>query len=283
MSITSLRPERPNFFLETPPITSEDLTDIEISPQDAEVLDEFEECWRTYWTKRPDALIAGMKGNRIESIEDELEALRTSRHNVEAELQRQLDFFDSSRKQLEAEFKKEEEIASEEQKRIVNEMLDKIENVKTVSRNFEANAPWDFFLETLEEAVAQSDVKPLPGDGVSVAAASRTSNVLKPSAKAMFLNNANEENCAPDARSSNFLLRAYRIDHALLNSQVRTLQREVEKVEMKTSTLDFVGKFLTEHNIWSLMTNRGGNAGTVAGNSPSVFRGAGSTVTNTAE
>ncbi|MFN7263253.1 MAG: hypothetical protein ACK5TW_00075 [Cyanobacteriota bacterium] len=78
------------------------------------------------------------------------------------------------------------------------------------------------------------------------------SNVMKPSAKAMFLNNVLLESDAM-IKSRDFLLRAYRIDNALLHAQVKVLQRDVERMEQLTDTTEMVGKFLTEQNIWGLL------------------------------
>jgi len=75
---------------------------------------------------------------------------------------------------------------------------------------------------------------------------------MKPSAKAMFLNNVLLESDAM-IKSRDFLLLAYRIDNALLHAQVKVLQRDVERMEQLTDTTEMVGKFLTEQNIWGLL------------------------------
>jgi hypothetical protein len=109
--------------------------------------------------------------------------------------------------------------------------------------------PWEHFLDTLDQAVVHNDTKSL-ADG---------KKSMKPSARAMFLVNARNE----DERSRDFMLRAYRIDHALLSAQVKMSQREVESYEKTTESLEVLGKFLTEHNIWGLFTKSA--ASTMAG------------------
>jgi hypothetical protein len=78
--------------------------------------------------------------------------------------------------------------------------------------------------------------------------------------------------------SKDVTLRAYRIDHALLNAQVKLLQREAERYDKTTESIEFLGRFLTEQNIWGLLTKSSATSTVAAGST--ATQGA-STIRNT--
>jgi hypothetical protein len=77
-------------------------------------------------------------------------------------------------------------------------------------------------------------------------ASSNGKRTVKPSARAMAL-------VDPSGNPGDMQLRAYRVDHALLTAQVKMLHKEIECCEKKTGH-EIVGKFLTENNIWTLLS-----------------------------
>jgi hypothetical protein len=235
-------------LLEIPRITCNEL-DIDLSEKDVDTIDEFEDAWYEFLSNDPDMLPLSQRGKRGLQIERQIEELQASKQNAEAELKRQLDFFSSSKEQLETNFKKAMAGAAMDQQKIHTQLNKQIDNVAVADHNAMLTIPWDHFLDTLDHAVVHTDTKSL-ADG---------KKTMKPSARAMFLVNAHNE----DERSRDFLLRAYRIDHALLNAQVKMSQREVERYEKTTESLEVLGKFLTEHNIWGLLTKSA--ASTMAG------------------
>lgn len=258
-------PSKTAFLLETPPLTYDDFDpkDIKLNRDQVETIEEFEVLWTEFLEDHPNILPAGKKGDRIESLERKILALQTSKQNVAAELQRQLDFFENSKEQLELNFERLKAQAQKEQEQVLEEMASRLDAVGTAARNLQANGDWELFFEALDDAVEQSDVKTLPGDGlatllgISAPSSPRSkasSSAIKPSARAMFLNNSNAESDI-HLRSRDFLLRAFRIDNGLLHAQVKMLQRDVERVQQGTKTVDMVGKFLTEHNIWGLLSS----------------------------
>jgi hypothetical protein len=101
------------------------------------------------------------------------------------------------------------------------------------------------------------------------------SKSMKPSARAMAL--VNQEGADDNAvNSKHVTMQAYRIDSALLNAQVKVLQREMERYDKTTESIEFLGKFLTEQNIWGLLTKSNAtstvSAGTTATHAASTSR-----------
>lgn len=270
-TISMSRPSGTDLILDAPQLQSDDFEGcgMTLNENDIQMINEFEALWKDYLQANPNILHAGKKGMRIETLENRVIAMQTAKRNVHAELQRQLDFFDHSKEQLETNFLQEKERSEKQLEKMLAEMEPKLDAIGTSMRHLEANGEWELFMQVLNEAVEQSEVQPLPGDGLSTVfgipshVSSRAkSNVMKPSAKAMFLNNVTGSDVHMHSRD--FLLRAYRIDHELLQAQVRVLQRDVERMERNAETMELVGNFLTEHNIWGLLaTNSNSSSNTV--------------------
>jgi hypothetical protein len=76
---------------------------------------------------------------------------------------------------------------------------------------------------------------------------------------------------AMKGKSSVLLLHAFKIDNALLKAEVKAMQQEVDRLERTTKSQQVLGKFLTEHNIWGLMTKNSGTT-TVGGTTVGSYR-----------
>jgi hypothetical protein len=268
-TLLSHPPSSTAFLWDAPPLTYDDFdpNEIDLRREEMKIIDEFEQLWKDYLKDHPEGLPTGKKGARIESLETKLLALQRSKQNVEAELQRQLEFFDNSKAQLEGNFDRLKLDAQKEQEQMVAGMERRVDAIGTSARHSEANGDWGLFFEALGNAIEQSDVKTLPGDGLSTvfgkigqSPRAKTSSAMKPSAKAMFLNNAAAESDSL-MKSRDFLFGAFRIDNTLLHAQVKMLQRDIERVEQGTKTTEFVGKFMTEHNIFGLLSSSGSQSG----------------------
>ncbi len=245
-----------------PPLGYDDFADsgLELEAPDIQIINEFEELWKEYLQANPNILPTGMKGKRIASLEVKIQGLQVAKQNVQTELQHQLEFFAQSKDQMKDNFEREKEQSERVYEQMIEDMQTKLDAIRTSTRNLEANGDWELFMDALNDAVEQSEVLPLPGDGLSTVLGvashlpSRAKgNVMKPSAKAMFLNNVVADSDV-HVNSRDFLLRAYRIDHVLLQAQVKVLQRDVERMEHNAETMELVGKFLTEQNIWGLFS-----------------------------
>ena len=253
----------PILLWKAPPLVQDDFvgSSMKLQTKDVQMIEEFETLWQNFLETNPNLLPLGKKGKRLASIEDKVQSMKNAKQIVEAELQKQLDFFDQSQKEVKANYKREKVQLENQLDQAIDELQPKLDGIGIASKNLESNGEWELFLNALHNAVEQSDVKTLPGDGLATVlgassqmASSRTSKskVMKPSPKAMFLNNALVESDAL-VNSKEFLSRAYAIDNALLNAQVKVLQRDLERMERLTETTELVGKFLTEQNIWGLL------------------------------
>jgi hypothetical protein len=274
MSELAPKPFSDDILRDAPPLGYDDFEGIALRATEVEMIDEFEKLWDEYLEANPHTIPTGRKGRRIQSLQEKVEVLQLSKQKVQSELERQLDFFETAKDQLEENFLQAKAKALKEQVKVIEEVENKLEGVGSAWRNREANGPWDLFFDALEDAVEQSDVQQLPGDGISTVMGltsqslpSTKSNVMKPSPHAMFLNNAADESDAP-VKSRDFLLRAYRIDNALLRAHVKVLQRDLEKEECTIEANQLIGKLFMEHNIFGIMSSsnqsRTGN-GTVSG------------------
>jgi hypothetical protein len=54
-------------------------------------------------------------------------------------------------------------------------------------------------------------------------------------------------------KSSLLLKKAYAIDDALLEAEVITKQKQIQRLEKTIDSQKTLSKFLTEHNIWSML------------------------------
>lgn len=255
-------------FEKVPPVTVEDLeeTKLELDEDEKAALEEFENLWKEFISETQIELPLGKKGESIQNIEKSIIETKTSQGKVHAELQKQSNFFESSRIGIEARYREQIDHATDIQKKELEVLAETLEKLTVSSHNFDTNCPWELFFDCLEEAVDQSGVRQLPGDGVSVLAPS--SHAMRPSARAMFLNHAFDENTSPDVSSRDYMLRAYKIDQALLTTEVQALRREIEHHEAANKALDFIGKTLTENNVWGILAREGvGGGQSMAGRS----------------
>lgn len=101
---------------------------------------EFEELWQNFLRENPDVFPTGKKGAHIESLEGKLQALQTSKESVQAELQRQLDFFEKSKGQLESNFERTKADAQKQQEKAVIDKERQLESIRSSTRQLEENA-----------------------------------------------------------------------------------------------------------------------------------------------
>ncbi len=227
----------------TPSDLEGDLTDADVT-----LVKEFEEAWSKFLRKRPQ-LFSSQKEIKVSSLTKQLENLQKSKDAVESEMQAQIEFFSKARQNLEQMFDKEFADARSEERAARENLQKQLDFVAISNRLTSQTIPWEHFLETLDAVgkdVAAVDhaneLSPSPSIGAKT---------IKPSPRAMAL----VDTTVGDAQD--IQLRAYRIDHALLKAQAHMLQREVERYEKTTPSLEAVGKLLTELNVWSILTKSG--------------------------
>lgn len=241
-------------LLEVPRTTYNDL-DAALTEKDLEMIYQFEEGWYEFLSYNPDILPPSRKGRHCKQLERQIEKLQESKRNVEAELKRQLNFFSSSKDQLETNFRKTMAEAAMDQQKMHQRINEQIDNVAVADHNNTMTIPWEHFFDSLDQAVIRSDTQTLPvplGD-----------KAMKPSARAMFLVNAANDKTGHQERYRDLMRRAYETDNALLSAQVKMATREVDSQQKATESLEVLGKFFTEHNIWGLLNKS--SAATSAG------------------
>lgn len=177
----------------------------------------------------------GKKAARMAVLEQQLRDISTSKEKAGSELQRQLDFFLESREALEETYTKEVEYANSLQKVIHDRLEKQLDGVAMSDHLMQQTVPWEHFLDIV-------DVKATPQYG----AATPLDEGVKPSPRAMAL-------IDPDGDAEDVRLRALRMDHALLSTEIEMLEKESERINLTNESLEFVGKFFTEHNIWGIL------------------------------
>lgn len=240
-------------YQKVPRVSVDDLKEakFDLTQEEEEALDEFEELWAEFVSDKTTKLPLGEKGENIGILERQILEITKTKLNVQGELQNQLNFFESSRNAIEERYQAQINQATAKQQGELENMTKILEQLTVSARNSDLNCPWSLFFESLDEAVEQSGVKQLPGDGISLLAPS--SRALKPSTRAMFLNHAFDENTSPGVSSRDYMIRAYKIDQALLTAEVRAMNRAIEQHETAKAALEYVGNALTEHNAWGLL------------------------------
>lgn len=131
--------------------------------------------------------------------------------------------------------------AMDKPRAVHDELSKKLDAVARADQLQQQTLPWQHFIKELDNLISKQD-------GNSTASSEKSSKVAKPSARAVFLTEQTTTGLPTDAQ-----LRAYRIDHALLTTHVSMLQKEIERYEKLVESQEDVGKFLTDHDVWSIL------------------------------
>jgi hypothetical protein len=233
--------------------------DYEVTEEDQDFLIDFQDAWTKFLLERPELVPKGQLGQRIESLHQQSDYERATDEAVHLELKKQLQFFTSSRESLENLFTFKLNEAMERQRELHDELQTKLDTVALADQLQNQTVPWMHFLQQLDrlneaktaEAAAAATDKPeeeLPSN-----------RAVKPSARAMTLTDLSSGD------SADVLLRAYRTDHALLTTHIAKSQKEIERYAKLIQSQEVAGLFLTEHNVWSLLSNKPEDASTTTG------------------
>jgi hypothetical protein len=259
------------------PRLNQNSIDQTLSDEEIVALEEFENKWSSFLSSNPDLLPPGKKLKSCLELQSQLEEAEVSNQMVKLELQRQLDFFSTSKDQLESNFTKAMEEAALMQQDVSQKLNKEIDDVAVADQIYSKTLPWEHFFDNLDYVTVKNNVL----DGTTVGVSSTTySRGLKPSKEALYLAHNVDQGevakAAMEGKSSALLLRAFKIDNALLKAQVKMMQHEVDRLERTTKSQKELAKFLSEYNIWGLLSKGGGN--TVTGNA-SVGRNGATIVT----
>lgn len=212
----------------------------EVSEEEIVFMQKFEAQWSEFLAENPHLRPRGRRAARMAVLEKQIEDTKMAEQKAGQELARQLEFFEESREALEETYASEVEYANKLQ-RVIHDRLEKnLDDVAMSEHLMKQVLPWEFFLDA-------ADMKAIPYVGSSIG---QNEDGVRPSARALAL-------IAPDGDDEDVRLRAMRMDHALLTTQIALLEKESERIALTNSSLEFVGKFLTEHNIWGILTKQG--------------------------
>jgi hypothetical protein len=216
--------------------------DVPLTEDDIDLVEEFEARWRGYMHDNPDMMPASGRSKRVAELKSKILNAKMNTTVVERELKEQLQLFTTSREAIEQKYQKAIQKATAAHKPLEDKLERELDNAVMADRLESQLVPWEHFMDSVDKAV------PSPR-------ASNDKKKMKPSARAMALVN-------PSGNAGDVQLRAYRIDHALLSAQVKMLHKEIECCERKTEGHEMVGKFLTENNIWTLLSKPSTKAST---------------------
>lgn len=214
--------------------------DVDLTDDDLIMVQDFEQSWKQFILDNSNLMPLGKRRESVTKLQRDILATLENKSAVEAELKRQLDFFQKSREALEQHYGQQAAGASTYQSQIHDHLQIQLGNVSQAKSLSQKTVPWNHFLNCIDKAIPEL---------YTTTASSMKEKAFKPSARAMAL-------VDPTGDEEDVCLRAYRLDHALLTAQVKMLEKELDKEEKMTSTLEVVGTLLSEHNIWGLLTKQ---------------------------
>lgn len=219
----------------TAPISPEDV-DFELDPDSLNTMKEFEVAWRNFMCSHPELVPEGKREKRIVELQKTVRGLEKAQVDAEEELQKQLDFFESNRDGVEKDLQNEIDHARAKQAKTHTKLKTQLDSIAASEHLLSQAYPWEHFLTAVDRAAASSKVKDPSGSAGK-------GKKAKPSTRALYL----VDDTAGDARDVE--LRAYQIDHALLNTHVKMLQKEAEGYEKLLDTQGTLKRFLRDCDV----------------------------------
>ena len=234
------------------PITPDDL-DFELDSEEQHTMDTFEVAWKNFMQEHPELVPEGKREKNIKQLQKQAKLTMKAQTQVNEELQKQLDFFEESRQRLEEDFEKEIEATRTSQKNTHESLQRKQDSIGMAEHLLSQSIQWEHFLACVDKAAEQAK-----WEGTLMTLFNKTSRGekdknVKPSDRAMYLLESTSGDEAGDVE-----LKAYQIDHALLNTRVKMLQKEAEGYEKLLETQKMVGKFLDDNNVWTMVSKPAG-------------------------
>jgi hypothetical protein len=132
--------------------------------------------------------------------------------------------------------------AIETQRQLHEDLQKRLDDVKHADKLQTQTLPWHHFLHELDLIAA--DTKSLEGSVVE----DKKTRLVRPSGRAMVLTD-HSRGCAGDV-----VLRAFRIDHALLTNHIRMLTKEIDRFRRMQKAQEMTAKFLKDFNAWGILT-----------------------------
>jgi hypothetical protein len=251
-------------------VLPEDLEHRLQSPETLRLLKTIEMEWRRFLRENPHLRPRGGRATRKAVLESKLRDTISNQAKAEFEMQRQLDFFQDSREALENDFAVQVEEAESIQYVIQNRIDQQLDRIALSDHLMQQIVRYETFLETVDihavpylaksQRRQESQHSPSsrqqeqfpkqedPSDQIVLPPPTRNQGI-EPSARAMAL-------IDPNGDDDDVRLRAFRMDHALYCAELQILEKESERIQLNNQIHAFVGKFLTEHNIWGILNKQ---------------------------
>lgn len=240
-------------FLRAPRLTKDDIGE-RLSDSDVHLIEEFEDVWKDFLSSRPGTLPPGQKIKNFRNLQAGLNEIEAKKQNVCLELQRQLDFFVTSRDKLEEKYGKEKEEATLQQASVVAELEKEIDNIAMADKLLSEVLPWEHYFDNLESNASAAH----EGSSASMSQKTGQSQVIRPSDEALYLANIQPSEVVDAAKSGHseaHLLRAYRIDNALLKAKSVMMKREADRLEKNMMADRVLAKVLMDNDVWAAIAS----------------------------
>lgn len=255
-------------------LTREDLLEVANDDGDASFdeafLDEFETAWTQFLREKKNPTIGAapcQREQRIAALQKRGSQLQQSKDAMEREFQKQIAFFQEKAIESEQLYATEIEEAVQQQLELREKWTAKLQANAAIETLQEQTLPWFHFVNELDRlAAAATANNNLPGSHQQQPSDEINGHkVARPSARAMLLCQQQGNSPPPPPppldhanngthqQQQEQLLRANRIDHALMTTHVSMLHKEVERYEHLLNINKDVGGLLTELNVWSIL------------------------------
>ena len=221
-------------------VTPSDLQDVlgrDLTEEEGALLADFEQSWRNFVASKRGKLPSGRREVHLEYLRSKVEELTNTRDNVEAELNKQLAFFQESQSSLENEIRAKLDHEQEEHEAVQSKLQKQLQIVEDAQKLQEETLPWSFFLSCVDAEASNK----LEHDDLT------KSRTVKPSQRAMFLTYQSQED------PERMLRRAFQIDHAILKTQLKMLNKDIQRLEKTVAAQEQASLFLMENNVWSIL------------------------------
>jgi hypothetical protein len=236
-------------FLRAPRLTGDDFDEY-LSDNDVNTIEEFEDEWKIFLSSHPGILPSGTKIKNCRRIQNQINEMDGKKQNICLELQNQLDFFTNSKDQLKVKYTMEMEAAALQQQEVIHKLDREIDDIAEADKSLSTVLPWEHFFDNLESNTT------ITNHGSVASSTVGSHQPIKPSNEALYLSNIDNNEVVEAARRGNSkprLLRAYRIDNALLKAKSAMLKIEADRLEKTIKSERLLSKFLVEHDIQTIM------------------------------
>jgi len=190
-------------------------------------LQRFETAWTTFLAqKTPQELPRSTREDYIEAIEAKVLELKNDKDKEEDELRLQLDFIAKTKRVMEEGYDRQLRAVNQMRRATHQQHTQQLELNSKVEELQKETIPWFHFHEELNNIAVSRDEP-----------ASDTEELNrnpKPSSRAMLLTKSTSQ--------------AYKVDHAILNTHMNMLRKEIERVESAALVQKHIGSLLTELN-----------------------------------